>query len=192
MNDLDWWQLLGHFLSLSLLGVGGAITTVPEMHRFLVDEHHWLTQAQFTSSIALAQAAPGPNVTYIALLGWNTGLNAAAIGSHSAWISALLCALLAMFGTLAPTTALTLLAARWGQRNRERLSVRAFKAGMAPLVVALLVSTGWILATHHDTPQLPWQLCLLSATSAVLAWRARLHVLWLLGAGALLGWFGLV
>ena len=68
----DWIHLFTHFLSLSLLAVGGAITTAPDMHRFLVDEQHWLTETQFTSSIAIAQAAPGPNVLFIALMGWNT------------------------------------------------------------------------------------------------------------------------
>ena len=32
----DCLALFLHFLTLSLLAVGGAITTVPEMHRFLV------------------------------------------------------------------------------------------------------------------------------------------------------------
>ena len=53
----DWLALFAHFASLSLLAVGGAIATAPEMHRFLVDGRHWLTEAQFTSSIAIAQAA---------------------------------------------------------------------------------------------------------------------------------------
>ena len=35
----DWLALLTHFLSLSLLAIGGAITTVPDMHRTLVDQH---------------------------------------------------------------------------------------------------------------------------------------------------------
>ena len=34
----DWLLLLSHFISLSLLAIGGAITTAPEMHRFLVDD----------------------------------------------------------------------------------------------------------------------------------------------------------
>jgi hypothetical protein len=75
-SGADWLALLVHFLSLSLLAIGGAITTAPEMHSYLVNEKSWLTDSQFTSSIALAQAAPGPNVLFIALLGWNVGMNA--------------------------------------------------------------------------------------------------------------------
>jgi len=32
----DWFDLFVHFAVLSLMGIGGAITTAPEMHRFLV------------------------------------------------------------------------------------------------------------------------------------------------------------
>ena len=72
----NWVDLFGHFASLSLLAVGGAITTAPDMHRYLVHQNAWLSDAQFSSSIALSQAAPGPNVLFVALLGWNVGLNA--------------------------------------------------------------------------------------------------------------------
>ena len=61
-----------------MLAVGGAITAAPEMHRYLVDETAWLSEAQFTSSIALAQAAPGPNILFVALMGFNVGMNAGA------------------------------------------------------------------------------------------------------------------
>ena len=74
-TSADWLTLFMHFASLSLLGVGGAITTSADMHRFLVDKQGWLADAQFNSSIALAQAAPGPNILFVALMGWNVGLN---------------------------------------------------------------------------------------------------------------------
>ena len=45
----DWLALFNHFMSLSLLAVGGAIITAPDMHRFLVDENQWLTEQQFSS-----------------------------------------------------------------------------------------------------------------------------------------------
>ena len=72
----DWLALLMHFMSMSLLAIGGAITTAPGMHGYLVGEKTWLSDSQFTSSIALAQVAPGPNVLFVALLGWNVGMNA--------------------------------------------------------------------------------------------------------------------
>jgi chromate transporter len=194
LNLTDWWALLSHFLTLSLMAIGGAITTVPEMHRFLVDEHHWLLDNQFNSSIALAQAAPGPNVLFVALLGWNLGLNAGG-GPHGglwAWGSACLGMTLTMLGILLPSTTLTFAATRWGHQNREKRVVRAFKQGMAPIVVALLVATGWVLTLNLGTSVVHWPLWLLSAVSAVVVWRTKLHLLWLLILGGLLGALGLV
>jgi chromate transporter len=184
--------LFTHFMSLSLLAVGGAITTAPDMHRYLVDQRHWLTEGQFTSSIALAQAAPGPNVLFVALMGWNIGLNAGGGTGGMAWTYAALGMAIAMVGILLPSTTLTFMAARWGHKNRELRAVRAFKQGMAPLVIALLIATSWILAASHGSDLKNWPMWLLTGISAVLVWRTKLHLLWLLGTGALLGWLGWV
>ena len=182
----EWLDLFIHFATLSLLSVGGAITTAPDMHRFLVDGRHWLSDPQFSASIAIAQSAPGPNVLFVALMGWNVGLNAGGLPLAAFGL------VVAMTGIMLPSTTLTYLAARWGQANRELRGVRAFKQGMAPIVVALLIATGWILATGANYAVRDWPLWLVTGVTALIVWRTRLHLLWLLGAGALLGWFGLV
>jgi chromate transporter len=190
----DWLALMLQFMALSLMAIGGVIATVPDMHRTLVDEHHWLLDSQFNASIALGQAAPGPNVLFVALLGWNVGLNAAGgiQAGAVAWGSACLGMTLAMLGILLPSTLLTFAASRWGHQNRELRAVRAFKQGLAPVVVALLIATGWILAVNLGTTAQHWPLWLLTLVSMVLVWRTQLHLLWLLAAGGLLGWFGVV
>ncbi len=182
----DWLSLFLHYLLLSLLAVGGAITTAPDMHRYLVDERGWLSDPQFSASIAIAQAAPGPNVLFIALLGWNVGLNA------GGWATGLLGVAVTMVGIMIPSSTLTYVAAQWGHRNRDLRAVRAFKQGMAPVVIALLVATGWILATGAGYAWSHWPLWAIAIASALVVWRTRIHLLWLLGAGALLGAFGLV
>jgi chromate transporter len=182
----EWFSFFLHYLSLSLLAIGGAISAVPDMHRFLVDENQWLTDAQFNASVAIAQAAPGPNVLFIAIMGWNVGLNA---GSYA---YGLLGIVLAMTGMLIPSSVLTYSAAQWGHRNRDLRGVRAFKQGMAPIVVALLIATGCILASSTGSFLANWPLWLLASVVAVVCWRTKLHILWLLAAGALLGWFGWV
>ena len=192
LTHSDWLDLFIHFLSLSVLAVGGAITTAPDMHRYLVDQRHWLTEGQFTSSIALAQAAPGPNVLFVALMGWNIGLNAGGGTGVMAWGYAALGVAIAMVGIMLPSTTLTFLAARWGHNNRELRAVRAFKQGMGPIVIALLIATSWILASSHGSELKNWPMWLLTGVSALLVWRTKLHLLWLLGTGALLGWVGWV
>jgi chromate transporter len=182
----DWIDLFGHYLLLSLMSVGGAISATPEMHRYLVEQQHWLTQAQFNESIALAQAAPGPNVLFVALMGWNVGLNAGSVAA------ALLGVAVTMCGIMLPSTALTYVAAQWGHRNGKLRAVRAFKQGMAPIVIALLLSTSFILGAAGGQFGRDWPLWLLTVASALLIWRTKVHLLWVLGLGALLGALQLV
>ena len=190
-NLLD---LLGCFVTLSLLSVGGAITTVPEMHRYLVAQNPWLTESQFSASIALAQAAPGPNVLFVAVLGWNVGMASGGGPDNGPlpWALASAAMAVSMVGIIIPSTTLTFFAARWGQRNRERPEVRAFKQSMAPVVIALLIATGWLLTASHNNLQQAPLLWLLTVASALLVWKTRIHLLWLIGAGALAGYLGLV
>ena len=190
----DWLALFNHFLSLSLLAIGGAIILAPDIHRFLVDENQWLTEQQFSSSIALAQSAPGPNVLFVGLMGWNVGLNAGA-GLGGGWISVALSALgmlISLLGIMLPSSILTYTTTRWAQKHRDNRGVRAFKLGMAPVVIALLVSTGWLLTASHNEPMRDWPLWVLTLVAMGLVWRTRIHLLWLIGAGALLGALGWV
>jgi chromate transporter len=177
MTGADW---------LSLLCVGGAITTAPDMHRFLVQEQGWLTDPQFSASIAIAQAAPGPNVLFTALMGWNVGLNAG--GLPTAFLGLAIC----LVGIMLPSSILTYLTVQWSHANRDLRAVRAFKQGMAPVVVALLVATGWILATANGYRLANWPTWAIAGVTTLIVWRTRVHLLWLLGAGALIGWMGWV
>ncbi len=172
MSAAELWGLFNHFLMLSLLAVGGAITTAPDMHRFLVTEHHWLTDAQFNASIAIAQAAPGPNVLFVAVLGWNTA------GAWGAFAT--------MAGILLPSTVVSLWATRWAAKHRESRGVRAFTSGMAPITLGLIVATGWLLTapTHGHAVSMA-----LVAATVVLTLRTKISPMWLVAGGALVGGF---
>jgi chromate transporter len=166
--------MFGHFLLLSMMAIGGAITTAPDMQRFVVGERGWLTDAQFTTSVALAQSAPGPNLLFVAVVGWN--------------VAGLAGVLVTMTGILLPSTTLALAATRWGAARRESIGVRAFTAGLAPLTLGLLLSTGWVLtepARDHIGAMV-----LVLATIVVML-RTRLSPMWLVGAGAVVGALGL-
>jgi chromate transporter len=186
LSFTDWCNLFAQYLLLSLMSVGGAISTSSEMHRFLVEQNHWLTQAQFNDAIALAQAAPGPNVLFVALMGWQVGINA---GSYAA---AVLGVCVTMVGIMLPSTILTYSAAQWGHRNRDLRAVRAFKQGMAPVVIALLLSTSWLLARHDGDWARDGGVWILALASGLVLWCTRLHLLWILAFGAVAGALGLV
>lgn len=164
--------IFGHLTLLSLLTVGSALAVVPELHRLMVLDSGLLTEAQFNAAIAIAQAAPGPNVLFIAVMGYQ----AAGLAGAAAMLG----------GFLLPAGLLAYAAARWGYQRRDSKVIRALKVGTAPIVIALLFSTSWILLAQ--TPG--WRAVALSVTSALLVWRTRTHALALIGAGAAAGALG--
>jgi chromate transporter len=173
LNLLDLASLFAHFLLLSMLSIGGAITTAPDMHRFVVQEHGWITDAQFTASVALAQAAPGPNVLFVAVLGWN--------------VAGLPGVLATMTGIMLPSTTLAFAATRWGRARQESVAVRAFTNGMAPLTMGLLLATGWVLA-QPSRDSLGATLLVLATVVVML--RTRLSPMWMIAVGAVVGLLG--
>jgi chromate transporter len=177
LTAADFLGLFGHFLLLSLLSVGGAISAAGDMHRYLVVEHGWLNDADFTTSIALAQAAPGPNVLFVAVLGWNA---AGPLG-----------ALVTMLGILLPSTVLSLYAARWGTARRETRGVRAFTTGLTPLTIGLLLATGYVLAAPYlREPAHRIGAGALVAITVYVMLRTRWSPMWLVGLGAVVGALG--
>ena len=179
LSMADLFDMFLRFLSLSLLSIGGAISTAPEMHRYLVVAKGWLSDTQFTSSIALAQAAPGPNILFVAVLGWNT----------AGWAGTLA----AMLGIMLPSTTLVMAATRWAEANRNSLVVRSFTSGMAPLTLGLLSATGWLLALPYVAdPAHRWTTLALMAVTVLVVVRTRLSLLWLVAGGGVLGALGWV
>ena len=170
----DWLGLFGHFLLLSLLAIGGAIVVAPDMHRVMVAQMGLISDQQFNASIAIAQAAPGPNVLFVAVAGYQAaGLPGAAV---------------TLLGMMLPSTTLAFAAARWSHARRHWRGVQAFKAGLAPVTISLLFATGWILTGNRASGSL----MAVTLVAALLVWRTRIHLLWMIAAGAALGAAGIV
>lgn len=176
LGPADLWALGLHFALLSLLAVGGAISTTPEIQRWVVGERGWLSDAQFTASVALAQSAPGPNLLFVAVIGWN--------------VAGLSGVLATMSGSLLPSTTLALMASRWGAQRADLLAVRAFKAGMAPLSIGLLLATGWVLTEPLRDHALATAALVALAMAVMIC--TRLSPLWPIAIGAAVGALGLL
>jgi chromate transporter len=169
-TSADWWPLFAHFLAMSMLAIGGALATTPEIHRYVVEQRGWLDDTQFSAGVALAQAAPGPNLLFVPVLG------------HA--IAGLPGALVALIGMLIPSTTLALFASRWGRKRRNTIGVRAFVAGMAPVTIGLLAAAGTVLAaplaTHLGA-------ALLVVATVLLSVKTKIGPVWLIAIGAAVG-----
>jgi chromate transporter len=187
----DWLSLFLNMASFSLMAVGGVITLAPEMQRFLVLEKNWINDLQFNASIAIAQSAPGPNLLFVALFGWHVGINSAP-ELYLQSLLGLVGALISLTGLLIPSTTLTFVMARWAQKNKDLRLVRAFKQGMTPIVISLLLSTCWLLASPQRNIQLDWPTLFLAGIISIITLKTKIHILWMLALGAIFGACGLV
>jgi chromate transporter len=61
------WQLIRYFLRLGSIGFGGPVALVGYMHRDLVEQRKWITDADYKEGLALAQLAPGPLAAQLAI-----------------------------------------------------------------------------------------------------------------------------
>ncbi|WP_421995635.1 chromate transporter [Roseococcus sp.] len=169
-EDDDLWALIIGFLGISLLSVGGGIAVLPEMHRMVVEAHGWMDDLAFAKRYALAQAAPGPNIMVVGLIGW-----------HVAGPLGMISAMLAMCG---PTSLLAYGFARLRKRVAGARWMRVFERGMVPIAIGLIAASGFLLASGAAEGWLP---IAISVASTVFVWRTRRSPLWVLVVGATLG-----
>lgn len=166
-------ELALYFSLLSVISMGGMPAVIPEMQRYVVDVKGWLGAGEFVQMYALGQAAPGPNV-----------LIASLVGLKVAGLWGALAALLAMCG---PAAVIAWWVAGLWERFKDSPWRALIQRAMQPMVVGLILSGGYVLATPGDPD---WRMWLIAAGSAagMLAF-AKLNPLWLLAAGGLLGGF---
>jgi len=164
-----------HFGILSLLAIGGGNSAVPEMHRQAVDVAHWMTDREFADLFAIAQAAPGPNFLLVTLIGYSV-----------AGLAGALVATLAMCG---PTCVIAYYVGRTWDRFRDARWRIAIQAGLVPISVGLIASSGLILSRAADHN---WIAFAITAATAAMAYATRLNPLLMFAAAGALGFIGLV
>jgi len=143
------------------------------MHRQVVDVHHWMTGADFAALYALAQAAPGPNMMVVPLIGWQV-----------AGLAGMLVTTFAIFG---PSSIVTVIALRLWRRFKDKPWRAAVQAGLVPISVGLVAASATIIArtVDHD-----WIFVAITAVSTAVLLRFKVHPLWMLALGGAVGWTG--
>jgi chromate transporter len=169
------WTLAWTFALMSLFAVGGANSAIPEMHRVAVDVHHWLNDKQFADVFAISQLSPGPNVLIVTLIGYAV----AGVGG----------ALVATLSMCVPTAILAYGVSRMLTRSSHSRWPAIIQAALVPLSIGLMGASGLVLALTSDRT---WTAALITAAAAAVAFATRLNPLWLLLAGGLLGFAGVV
>lgn len=174
-DDASPLALFTHFALLSLVSFGGIGALLPEIHRYVVESHGWLTSRQFTDAYAIGQASPGPNMMYLALIGWLV----------SGWIGAVA----VTAGLVLPPALVTLALLRLEARHPDSRVSRVVRRGLAPITIGLVLASGLTLVRAIDTD---WRTFLVTAITVAIVLRTRANPLLLIAIGAVLGLTGVV
>ncbi|TDT93485.1 chromate transporter [Azorhizobium sp. AG788] len=161
------------FAELSVLAFGGGNTILPEMQRQMVDVHHWMTAQQFSAMFALAQAAPGPNMMIVPMIGWRL-----------AGLPGVLVTSLAKFG---PSSLITAFALHLWERFKDRPWRRHIQQGLVPVTVGLVAASAALIA---EASVQNLTLALIAGASALAVLKTRAHPLAVLAASAAIGLTG--
>jgi chromate transporter len=169
------WSLVWTFGLMSLFAVGGANAAIPEMHRIAVEVNHWMTDRQFADIYAISQLSPGPNVLIVTLIGYAV----AGFGG----------ALMATLAMCVPTAALAYYVSRWLRRSTTSRWPSIIQTALVPLSIGLMAASALIVAQTADRN---WTSVVLTLAVAAAAYATRLNPLWLLLAGGVLGFAGVI
>ncbi|MDR7015783.1 chromate transporter [Acinetobacter sp. 3657] len=158
------------FTQLSLVAFGGGNAILPEMQHQVVTVHQWMTAEQFSSLFAMAQAAPGPNMMVVPLVGW-----------HVAGPAGLIVTSIAKFG---PSSIITIYALKFWQRFKHHPLRARFEKALKPITVGLVLVSAWLIA---DASAQNLLLVLIVILTAILGLFKKIHPLWVMTFGAGLG-----
>lgn len=176
-------SLLGLFGSLSLMSIGGGNTVLPEMHLRAVNGYHWLTDNQFADIFSISQAAPGPSILIVSLVGYAAGLQVAGVLGG---ITGGVVATVAMIVPAGVLMYLVTLSWKRAQNSKWRIAV---EKGFAPLTVGLILATSLVMsrAADHD-----WRAYSITAVATVIFVRTETNPLIVVAAAAVLGYLGFI
>jgi chromate transporter len=158
------------FLKSSLFVFGSGLAIVPFLHGGVVQEHHWLTEAQFLDAVAVAMITPGPVVITVAFIGYlvngMTGASAAALG------------------VFLPVYLFVVILGPFYKRYSQNRQIRAFVHGVTAAATGAIAGAVVVLGRHSIQDY--WTAGIAVATLLILMkWKIQEPVI--IGVAGLLG-----
>lgn len=141
-------QLFFAFFRVGILGYGGGPSSIPLVHKEVVDKYKWMDTDEFGDVLALGNALPGPIATKMAgYIGYRVG---GIIGMINALIA-----------TIFPTILLMILLLTALNNFKDEPWVHGMATAVVPVVAVMLVSLTWDFVKKSSTSKLGWKWTLL-------------------------------
>ncbi len=163
------------FSAFSLVAFGGINALLPVLYDLSVNQEHWINGQTFADYFAIAQAAPGPNLMTVTLIGWNVG---GVIG-----------ALIATLAISWPSSIMIYFLQRviLNMQDKQKQQMIQFAAGA--LAVGLVLAAAWQIAVQINQSMAAYSLTI---GAIAITFFTRWHPLYLIAIGAALGILGFV
>lgn len=174
----DLWNLFIAFFRASNLGFGGGPALIPLIQAEAVDNYHWMTNAQFTDTLAVANALPGPIATKIATY----------IGFQVASWPGVIVALIA---TVLPTVLILIFLGTLLTKYANSNGLKSMLKGVRPVITALLVTVAYDMAVSAFQIKAPLD-CVtiaIAAGAAAALYFFKVHPVLLIVISMALGFF---
>lgn len=136
---------------------GSGLAIVPFLREGVVDQHHWLTPAQFLDAVAMGLITPGPVV-----------ITAGFIGYLAAGLPG---AIVATIGIFTPIYLAVVIPGPWFIRHRDNPQVKAFVAGATAAAAGALAGAVVILTRQAVTD---WPTAAIALVTLGLLWRFKI------------------
>ena len=166
------------FLKLSLFSLfafGGINALLPTLYDLAVNQEHWINSQTFADYFAIAQAAPGPNLMTVTLIGWNVGgvLGAAIATLAISW----------------PSSIMIYYLQRSINNMQDKDKQKSIQFAAGALAVGLVLSASWQIALQINQSIAAY---LLTIATIAITFFTRWHPLYLIFIGAALGVLGFI
>lgn len=160
------------FSSMSLTLFGGGYVIIPTMQEVIVENLNWLSSQEFTDGIAMGQITPGPILISAAFIGYKV---AGFWGSVVATISIFL-----------PTGLVMIIGSSFLVRIKNSQVIQSIFKGLRPAVIGMIFSAAFTIGKELT---MAWQTAAIFFVIALLLFRFKVNVVYLIPLAGVLGYF---
>ncbi|MFZ2199084.1 MAG: chromate efflux transporter [Thermodesulfovibrionales bacterium] len=170
LADDSYGRIFVTFSGMSLMLFGGGFVFIPLIQKIVVDSIHWVTQAEFTSAIAMGQITPGPILISAAFIGYK--------------VKGFLGAALATVAIFFPPALLMVSSSQVLDRIKGSRVIKAALRGVRAAVVGMIFSAAVVIGRGAV---LHWGTLMIFVVALVALVRLRVDVVWIIPAAGVIG-----
>lgn len=174
-------QLFISFIKVGLFSIGGGYAAIPLIQSEVVISHGWLSMAEFTNLITIAEMTPGP-----------IAVNSATFVGIQ--IAGILGAVIATLGCILPSCIIVSLLAYLYHKYRNLTLMQSVLTSLRPAVVALIGSAGlsiFFITVFHDTlysiSSIEWIGLIIAVTAFIILRKTKCNPILIIGLSGVAG-----